>query len=98
MNEKIVVNLDDKDIWKNEYTIQINHVPTHIVFADCLGDAIDYIIDLWEKNEADNPSYFLSDEEIQEEEYPDEIMTGGNHGRYTSFGYHEIFVEEKRVN
>lgn len=94
--EHEVINPDDVNIWKNEYLIEVNHAGSYKIYADCLGDALDCLIDKWEETEEENPGYFMSDEEIEEEEFPDEYMMGGNHGRYTTFGWHEIFVKENR--
>lgn len=92
--EYTYVNPDDVMYWKHIYFIQVHSAGAYKIYADNLQEALDYLIDYWEEQKWEG--MFLSDDELVEEEYPDELLQGGNHGRYTSIGYHEIHVEEYR--
>lgn len=91
MNKTIQLNPDEKKYTRATYEVQLLNAPTYIIHADSTQDAVDALIDAWEKTESENPGYFLSAED-QEDEYLEEYIRGGNHGRYTSFRWHEIRV------
>lgn len=66
-----------------------------LVFADSLQDALDSIVDSWEKTEEENPGFFLSDDDLNNSDFSeDEFISGGNHGRITSFLHDELHVVE----
>lgn len=88
------VNPEDADYARHSYKIDIHLAPSYVVHADYEGEAFDILIDYWEKNEAENPGYFLTDSEVQQEDYLDEFLNGGNHGRYTSFRFEYIRIAE----
>ena len=75
-------NVDDwkEDFWKRDYLITLasQGVP-FAVNADNEQAALDYVIDYCEDN---LPGLLMSQEEIDEEEYLNDYICGGNHGRY----------------
>ena len=80
----------EEQFWNHNYKVQVSMQGMEfIVNADCEQDAIDYIIDDCEEN---YPGLLWSREEEQEQEYLEEYICGGNHGRYLST--HNIHIEE----
>ena len=80
----------EEQFWNHNYKVQVSMQGMEfIVNADCEQDAIDYIIDDCEEN---YPGLLWSREEEEEQEYLEEYICGGNHGRYLST--HNIHIEE----
>lgn len=92
MTTPIELNPDDRQYTSHTWLIAFHLAPAYIVHADNVSDAYDLIIDEWERTESENPGYFLTPEEEDEEEYPDEFISGGNHSRMTSFKWHETYA------
>ncbi|MFW6001942.1 MAG: hypothetical protein ACOCQD_01225 [archaeon] len=74
------VNYDDyrENFWENDYIINIGGI-NFVANADNVQDAIDYIIDYCEDN---LPGLLMTQEEVDEEEFIQDYICGGNHGRY----------------
>lgn len=92
-----VLNPYDKPYTKHAYRIEIGYRPVFsgIVFADCLSDAIDLIIDHWQEDEKENLGYFLQEEiALDFDSELCEHISGGNNGRVTVFLYDELHAEE----
>lgn len=91
----IYPNRDDweENFWRNKYLISIGAIGTqrYAVNADNEQDALDYAIDYIVEH---FPGCVMSQEEIEEEEYLEEYISGGNEGRYLNFGYHELRIEQ----
>ena len=69
------------------------------ICADHLQEALDFLIDDWEKN--NNHGFFLIEDEIESYEKDgtlDTYISGGNHGRYTSFQSHEMALISEEHN
>lgn len=79
---------------KNRYLITIHLGGAYSVDADCEQDALDTVIDYWCKDKHKFRGYFLSDEEVEEEEYLEEYLMGGNEGVYTNFHDYELRITE----
>lgn len=80
----------DEKFWKHNYKILLTEQGIEfIVNADCEQDAIDYVIDECEEN---HPGLIMSREEEEEEDFLDDYISGGNHGRYLNTFY--IHIEE----
>jgi hypothetical protein len=100
-----MIELHD-DCFDNRFTIEILYGGIYSIYASCLQDAIDVLIDyfdtankeaLEDKAIAPYSGYFLTDEEIkeyEEEDRLDEFLYGGNYCQYLSFQWHEVRVQE----
>ena len=69
------------------------------VCADHLQEALDFLIDTWEEN--NKHAFFLIDDEIKEYEKDgtlEDYISGGNHGRYTSFQAYEVSLISEEPN
>ena len=83
-NSEIYVNKDDfnESFYRYNYEITIGiYGPEFIVNAECITDAFDGVIDYLEENMS---GLLFSREEELEEEFLDDYVVGGNHGRYIS--------------
>lgn len=77
-----IINKDDwnSSFWKHDYIVSVTSQGIRFaVNADNAQDAIDEIIDYCESN---LPGLIFSREEEADEEYLEEFIHGGNHGRY----------------
>ena len=85
-------NRDDWDggFWRNNYMVYLSEfgIP-FAVNADNEQDALDYVIDHCEIH---CPGLIMSHTDEEEEEYLDEYLCGGNHGRYLNTDY--IHIEQ----
>ena len=83
----------DENFWGHSYKIQLGAIGTQtfIVNASSLQDAVDEIIDHMEKS---NPGMLFSYEEASALEFPEEYISGGNHGRTLNIPTHEMHAEE----
>lgn len=74
------VNLDDYDenFWGKNYIINVEGV-NFVANADNFQDAIDFIIDYCEWF---LPGLLMTQDEVDEEEFLNDYICGGNHGRY----------------
>lgn len=93
MQQTIEINPDDKRYTRSTYEVAFHNAPTYIVHADDETEALDAVIDRWEENESQNPGYFMTAEDEAEEDYPEEYVSGGNHGRRTSFRWEEVHIK-----
>jgi hypothetical protein len=76
-----ILNPDDYEtkFWAHDYRILVSRFGIEYrVNADCAQAAIDELIDWAEENA---PGYLFTRAEEAEEEFLDEFLTGGNHGR-----------------
>lgn len=74
-----VINPDDKDYTRHAYVINIYCGfigPTVLVYADCLGDAIDTLID----DSRYNHLMEVEESEVTEESMDSWVSFGGNNG------------------
>lgn len=81
-SKPIYPNKDDFDahFWKHDYRVLVSSQGIEfIVNADCEQDAIDYVIDYCEKHSS---GLIMSRDDEEKEEYLDDYISGGNHGRY----------------
>lgn len=74
------VNLDDWNagFWNNNYAINIDSIE-FIANANSAQDAIDYVIDYCE---GFLPGLLMDQNDVDDEEFLDDYICGGNHGRY----------------
>ncbi len=81
MASREYVNKDDwdNDFWKYKYIVTMPLSCEYAINASCEGDAIDYLIDYLEINA---PGYLMTMDEANETGYPDDYISGGNHGLY----------------
>ena len=92
-----ILNIDNKPYTDTVFHIQIGCYGTidAVVFADNLQDALDIIIDYYEERKEEYKGFFFTEEElIEEADYLDEYLSGGNCGTYLTFGVHEMRVRE----
>lgn len=82
INDFYYVNLDDynENFWGKNYIISIDGI-NFIANVESLQEAMDLIIDYCER---DMPGMLLSQNEVDEEEFLDDYICGGNHSRYLS--------------
>jgi hypothetical protein len=76
-----VINPDDYEsrFWARNYRLTVSRFGIeYLVNADCAQSAIDELIDWAEVNA---PGYLFTRAEEEREEFIDEYMSGGNHGR-----------------
>jgi|APSaa5957512622_1039677.scaffolds.fasta_scaffold127795_2 hypothetical protein len=88
----IYPNKDDYDenFWGKNYRVLVSTQGIEfLVNANHEGDAIDEVIDYCEEY---LPGLLWTREEEMEEEFIDEYICGGNHGRY--FSTYNIHIEE----
>lgn len=95
----IVINKDNKEYSNHMYTIELLHGDKYSIYADHSQEALDILIDHIEEHKEELKGYLLSQEDLKEhtEEELEEYVSGGNHGAYLSFQYHEIRVEESDI-
>ena len=90
-------NLNDykEKFWNYNYRILYTRQGIKFyVNADCLQDAIDYMIDYIELKKWDGLLLYDSDIlELEKEGFLDEYIHGGNHGRYLSS--YNIHIEKE---
>ena len=95
----LVLNSDDKDYTQNKYIVVIGvfrSIDCH-VYADNEQEVIDTIVDYYEERETDYVGFFLTPEEIEELEQEsrlEDVVQGGNHGRYMSFDWSEVYIKQ----
>lgn len=76
-----VINPDDYEakFWAKNYRILVSSFGNEYhVNADCAQSAIDELIDWAEENA---PGYLFTRAEEEQEDFLDEYLSGGNHGR-----------------
>ena len=91
-----IIKLHD-EYTNKRFLIEFLHGGEYEVDADSEGDAIDVIIDYWEEEPHKYRGYFMNADEIHEHEKDlsiDEFISGGNCGTVTTFGWHEIRINE----
>ena len=92
-----ILNIDNKPYTDTVFHIVIGYHRSidAVVFADNLQEALDIIIDYYEDRKEEYKGFFFTEEElIEEADYLDEYLSGGNRGTYLTFGAHEMRVKE----
>jgi hypothetical protein len=91
--DAIYTNKEDwnNNFWAHKYLISLPAIGTNhfAVNANSEGDAMDEIIDYCEEKQW----YIMTDEDMEDEEYLDEYVQGGNHGIYLNVQWHEVRIE-----
>ena len=92
-----ILNIDNKPYVDTAFHIEIGVFRSIdvVVFADNLQEALDIIIDYYEERKEEYKGFFFTEDElIEEADYLDEYLSGGNCGTYLTFGAHEMRVRE----
>ena len=90
--DPIYPNKDDyrDDFWNNNYKITVSAQGfKFFVNADCSRDAIDYVIDYCEKHYS---GLLMTKNQELEQEYLEDYIQGGNHGRF--FSTYNVRIEK----
>ena len=93
----LYINWEDwsSNFWGHDYLIQVGTVGTmnFLINSSNEGDAIDILIDYFEKN---MPQQLVPEGKIGIIDNLDEYITGGNHGRTMATPASEIFIKEMK--